>query len=174
MFKKKHFIFPLIFIATAVLLLLAFYKGQDIKLQPSFQTSSMHDLHMTLREDQVIKWELSAREAVFPVGSREVFLKSLGVKINRDPEILLAGGSGVYLIDQGNVNLAGSVELNIKNTKFTTDSLTWDSKAELITTQDPIRFTGANFLIEGSGLAASVKQQKIRILKNVKATFNLT
>ncbi|RJQ49071.1 MAG: LPS export ABC transporter periplasmic protein LptC [Nitrospiraceae bacterium] len=174
MFKKNYFIILSIFLVVTVLLVLTYYKGQGIKLQPSFQTSSMQDLHLTLRENDTVKWELSAREAVFPIGTKEVLLKTLGIKINQAPEILLASGSGVYTIDKGNVDLTGSVELNIKDTKFTTDSLKWDSRAELITTRDPVRFSGNNFLIEGNGLAASIKQQKIRILKNVKATFHLT
>jgi LPS export ABC transporter protein LptC len=174
MFKKKYFGILFIFLAIITLLLLSYYKEQGITIQPSYQTSSMQDLHLTHREDDKIKWELLAKEATFSKGEKEIFLKSLGLKINQAPEIYLTSGNGVYETEKGNISLVESVEINIKNTKFMTNTLKWDSKSELLTTEDTVKFSGKNFLIEGTGLAASVKQQKIRILKNVKATFNLT
>lgn len=131
----------------------------------------MQDLHLTNKEDSAVKWELSAREAIFPIGGKEIFLKSLDLKINRTPVIYLASGAGVYEIEKGYVTLDKSVEMNVKDTKFTTNSLKWNSAEELITTDDDVKFTGKNFLIEGTGLTAAVSQQKVRILKNVKAVF---
>jgi LPS export ABC transporter protein LptC len=173
MFKKNYVVVLSVLLAIIIFFILSYYKHEGIKLQASFQTSSMKNLHLTHRDDNQVTWELSAKEAVFPVGAKEILLKSLGVRINRTPEIYLAGESGVYEFENGEVVIDKSVELTVKDVKFTSDTLKWDSTKELITTEDDVRFSGNNFLVEGTGLAASIKQQKVRILKNVKATFHL-
>jgi LPS export ABC transporter protein LptC len=173
MTKKNYVVILSIFLAVIVFLTLYYFKEESIRIQPSFHTSSMQNLHLTHREDNQINWELSAQEAVFPVGAKEILLKSMGIRINRTPEIYLTGESGIYEIEKGEVVFDKPVQLNIKNTTFTSNTLKWDSEKDLITTEDAVKFSGNSFLIEGTGLAASIKQQKVRILKNVKATFNL-
>ncbi len=147
------------------------YKEQGMELNPSFRTSTMQRLHLTHREDNKVEWELSAREAVFPQDNKEVFLKSISLKINQSPEIYITSGSGVYKTDEGDIILNKNVELNMENSKFTTSSLKWDGKSGTITTDDPVRLAGANFSIDGTGLVAKTEQQKARILKNVKAVY---
>ena len=161
-------------LATCALLIFTYYKEQKIKLHPVFKTSTMQNLHLIHREDSAIKWELTATEAVFPIGEKEIFLTSLGLKINNTPEIRLTSGSGIYEIENGNILLNKSVEMNMKDHRFLTDTLKWNSKDNLISTDDDIKFIGKDFIIEGTGLSATLKQQKIHILKNVKATFNIT
>ena len=100
-----------------------------------------------------------------------VFLKSLGLKVKQSPEIYLTSQKGVYEVEKGNITLNNTVELNIRDTKLATNSLEWNSKNELITTKDDVKFSGKNFLIEGAGLIAKTKQQQIRIVNNVKAIF---
>jgi len=63
------------------------------------------------------------------------------------------------------------VKVNIKDIQFTTDSLKWSGKDELLSTIDRVRFTGDKFLIEGEGLSAKIKDQKMKILDNVKGNF---
>ncbi|RJQ51886.1 MAG: LPS export ABC transporter periplasmic protein LptC [Nitrospiraceae bacterium] len=173
MTKRSSIIILSVFLAAVIFLILGYYKGEVTGLRPSFRTSSMQNLHLTHREDNQITWELSAREALFPTGSKEILLRSMGIRINRTPEIRLTGETAVYEVEKGEVAVNKSVEINIKDTTFTSDTLKWDSAKELLTTEDDVRFSGKNFLIEGTGLTASIEQQKVRILKNVKATFYL-
>ncbi|MBI4850154.1 MAG: LPS export ABC transporter periplasmic protein LptC [Nitrospirae bacterium] len=170
----KRFVWVLsLFLVAGCFILSSYYKDQRIKIQPSFHTSTMHDLHLAHRENDEVKWELSATEAVFPIGGEEVFLKSLGLKINQPSGIYLESASAIYEIEGRNVTLNKPVELNMKDAKFTTDSLKWNSVNGLITTEDDVKLIGKNFVIEGTGLSAKTEQQYIRILKNVKAVFNL-
>jgi len=131
----------------------------------------MNHLYLKHREGDNVRWELTSDKAILPPGNKEVFLTSLALKINQSPEIYLTSGSGVYDIEQENVLLNQSVELTIKDATFTTDTLNWNSKDDLITTEDVIKFTGSSFLITGTGLAGKAKEQKVRILKDVKAIF---
>ncbi len=157
-------------LVIGILVILNYNEG-NVKIRPSYQTSTMQQLHLTHKEDNKVKWELSAKSAIFPIGNKEVFLESLGLKINHSPEIYLTSESGIYKIKKGDITLNKPVELNIKDAKFITNSLKWKNKDELITTDSAIRFSGKTFLIEGRGLAAKIKQQEVRILNNVKAIF---
>lgn len=131
----------------------------------------MNNLHLTHREGNKVKWELASDRAILPMENKEIFLESLTLKINQTPEIYLTSGKGLYEIDKGNVTLNETVKLSIKDSMFTTDSLHFDSKEELITTEDDIKLTGGSFLIKGKGLAAQVKQEQVRIIKDVEAVF---
>ena len=170
MIKSRFFRILSATLVVGVLILLS-YNEQNVKILPSYRTSSMKDLHLTHKEGSKVKWELSADKAILPIGNKEVFLESLSLKINRTPEIFLTSGSGIYEIDNGDITLNKNVELNIKETTFTTDTMKYNSKDEIITTDDDIKFNGNNFLIEGTGLIAKTKQQNMRIIKNVKAIF---
>jgi LPS export ABC transporter protein LptC len=170
MLKGKFFWALSVILVIAVLVTLN-YKEQSLKIRPSYRTSSMKQLYMTHREDNKIKWVLKAKNATFPKGNKKILLDSLDLEINHSPVIYLTSGSGIYEIKKRNVTLKKPVELNIKGAKFTTTTMKWNSKHELITTDDAIKFRGENFLIEGTGLYSRVKQKKVKILNNVKAIF---
>ena len=174
MFKKNYLGVLILIIAISALIFISYYKEQGVIIQPTYQTSSMQDLHLTHRENDKIKWELTAREAIFPSGKKEIILKILGLKINQSPEIYVTSSNGTYETEKGDIVLNESVEMNIKDAKFTTNTLKWDSTRELLTSDDNVKFSGSDFLIEGTGLSATVTQQKIKILKNVKATFYIS
>lgn len=131
----------------------------------------MENLHLKHREGNKVEWELTAEKAILPAGNKEVFLKFLALKINQTPEIYLTSANGLYEIENGNVTLSNSVEVNMKDTTFATDTLKWYSKDNLITSDDEIKVSGGNFLIKGMGLTAKTDQQKVRILKDVEAIF---
>lgn len=154
-----------------VILIILNYNEPSVKMVPLLQTSEMENLHMEHKEGDKVKWELSSNKAILPLGNKEVFLESLVLKINQTPEIYLTSGSGIYEIDRGNVTLNKPVELKIREATFATDSLKWNSKEELITSDDQIKLSGSSFLITGTGLSAKVHDQQVRIIKDVKAIF---
>jgi LPS export ABC transporter protein LptC len=147
------------------------YKENKVKINPSYKTSSMLDLHLTHKEGDSIKWQLHAKEAIFPIGEKEVLLKSLDVNINHSPKIYLTSGSGKYELEKGDITLDSPVELNVEHGKFITSSLKWNNNDEVISTNDDVRFTGKNFFITGTGLTAKLNQERVRILRNVKAIY---
>ncbi len=168
---KSRFFWIVAAIMIAVFSAIFTYKDQGMEISPSFRTSTMQKLHLTHREDNKVKWELSAREAVFPQGKDEILLRAISLMIDQSPKIYITSGSGVYKIDKGDIILNKNVELNMENSRFTTTTLKWDSNGGMITTDDPVRFTGSNFSINGTGLVAETERQKARILKNVKAIY---
>ena len=147
------------------------YRDHNAVINPSYQTSSMKNLHLTHKENKKVAWELLARNAIFPIGEKEVLLESIDLTIKNTPEIYLTSGSGVYEVDKQYVTLNKNVEILIRDAVFSTNTLKWNSKDGLISTNDDILLRGDNFLIEGTGLTAKVQQQKVKIQKNVKAIY---
>lgn len=170
MIKGRILLVFSIILAAGILIILG-YNNRNVTVRPSYQTSSMKNLHLTHKEEKKVQWELLAENAIFPVGRKEIILETIDLKINHSPEIYLTSDSGIYDVDKGDVMLNKPVEINIKDTKFSTDTLNWNSSDELISTLDAVTFEGSNFLIKGIGLSAKIEQQKVKIEKNVKAIF---
>ncbi len=168
---KGRFFWTISALLIIGILIILGYSDRDVEISPSYQTSSMKNLHLTHKEDKKVNWELTAQNAIFPMGKKEVLLESIGLKIKQSPEILLTSGSGVYEVDKQNVTLNKPVEILIKDTVFSTNTLKWNSKDELISTKDDVKFRGNNFLVEGTGLTAKVNKQKVTIQNNVKAIY---
>ena len=169
--NKTRLIWITSILAVVGIVVVLNYSDTDVKIHPSYQTSSMKNLHLTRKDNNEVKWELSADEAIIPETKENIFLTSISLKINKSPEVYLTSGTGSYAIEDENITLNDPVELHMQDKKFITHSLTWSSKDELITTRDPVRFTGENFMISGTGLAAEIKQQNVKITNNVKAIF---
>jgi LPS export ABC transporter protein LptC len=168
---KNRLFWMLSFILAISILFILTYRGQNVYINPSFQESSMKSLHLINKRDNEIRWELSAPKATIPEDKKRIFLQSPSLIINNSPEIHVTSGNGIYEIEKDNVTLSTPVKINIKDAIFETDSLTWNSKDELISTDDPVQVKGNNYIINGTGLTAQVTQQKVRILNNVKAIF---
>ncbi len=168
---RSRFFWILSATLVIVFIIILGYREQSINISPSFKESTMQKLQMTHKKDNEIKWELLAREASFPVDKKEILLQSIGLTINYSPKIYITSKSGTYEIEKENITLNEDVELHTEDAKFTTDTLNWNGKDELITTEDDVKFRGKSFLIEGKGLAAETARQRVRILKDVKAVF---
>jgi LPS export ABC transporter protein LptC len=164
----------IVFACVLVLALITLnYSGNSLKIKPSYKMSSMHNVHMVNKEGNSLKWELSAEKAIFPKGNSEILLNSLGLRIEHTPEIYLTSESGIYKVENGNMILNSPVELNVKDVKFKTAGIQWNNHEETLTTNNDVEFIGQTFNIVGKGLRANTKDQKVRILKDVKAIFYL-
>lgn len=168
--KTKLLMVFLIAILIIELIILG-YNENRIKLALAYKASYIQDFHLTYKDGDKRRWEFVSEKATFPKESSDIFLEGLTMRVHNNDKITLTGGSGIYNIRNENLTVRGPVEIEIKGTKLITDSLTWDIRGELITTQDAVKFKGENFLIEGKGLTASTKDQHIKILGDVKSIF---
>jgi len=158
---------------TLLILVLYGYREDDLKITPSYKSSSMHGLHLIHKTGDKIKWELKAEGATMPENEDEIIINSLQLRIYNDYGVNLSAGSGSYKIDDKVLTINSPVEIDIKNARLMTDSLTWDGQNGLIRTDKMITFKGDNFYIEGTGLEVKIKEERVRILKDVKGTFYL-
>jgi LPS export ABC transporter protein LptC len=168
--RGKFFLILLTGLAIIILVVLS-YREDGVKTYPSYKMSSMRGFRLIHKENDEIKWELTAEKATFPRGEKEVLLNDLFMKVHHDRELALKGGSGVYNIREKTLVINKPIEIDIEGAKLTTDSLVWNGKKGLLTSREPIKFSEKNFLIEGTGLTANVKDQRIRIMKDVKGIF---
>ena len=167
--RKFYWILAVALIVSA-LAIYNFYE-YNLSMPRLYQTSSMHQVHLKHKQGNDVTWELSADSAFFPTGKKEVYLKIVGIKINHSPEIYLTGGNAIYEIEKEEITLTTPVEVITNGTKFTTETLKLNSSNDTATTDDAIKYSGKDFLIEGTGLIATMKQKEIRIMNDVKATF---
>lgn len=128
---------------------------------------------MVNKDGNSVKWELSAKKAVFPEGNNEILLISLEVQIPSTPGIYLNSASGIYKVDKGDITLSAPVEMYVGDTIFRTTEMKWNNSKEILTADNNVEFIGATFSITGKGLTANTKEHKVRILKDVKAIFYL-
>jgi len=169
----KKIVFPLFTIVTLVVLTLVGYREDDIRISPSFKSSSMHGLCLTHKVGNEVRWELRAEDAVFPEGATEITIKSLKLLIYDDHRIRLSAGSGTYNITTKTLTINKPVRINMRDTTLMTERLIWDGQKGLISTEEEITLRGKNFYIQGKGLEAEIKQERVRILDNVKGVFYL-
>jgi LPS export ABC transporter protein LptC len=169
----KRIIFSLFAIVILVVLILTGYREDEVRISPSYKSSSMHGLYLTHKAGNEVKWELKAEDAIFPEGATEITIKSLELQIYDDHRIRLFAGTGTYNIDTKTLTINRPVRINIRDATLLTDRLTWDGQRGLIKTDEEITFSGRNFHIQGRGLEAEIRQERIRILNNVKGIFYL-
>jgi len=170
MIKTRLTLILSILLVIGTLVILNF-DGRNVKINPSYQTSSMKDLFLTHKEKGVIKWELSADKALMPISKKEIYLNDLKLKINRQTHIFLTSGSGIYEVEEENITLNNPVELKMKDTTFQTTTIKWNSADEFITTDDAVQFVGNKFRIVGKGMTAQLDKEHVRIMNDVKAVF---
>jgi LPS export ABC transporter protein LptC len=168
--KGKIFLVLSIILALGILVILG-YKEDSINISPSYHTSSMRGIHLNHKEGNDLKWELFAHNATFPQDKKEIFLDSLELNILNKPGIKITGVKGIYDISSKDLSVRDRIEITLSNGVFRTDSLKWKSEEDTITTSNNVEFISDKFTIQGTGLIAKVKEERIRILKNVKGTF---
>ncbi|MBI5025555.1 MAG: LPS export ABC transporter periplasmic protein LptC [Nitrospirae bacterium] len=168
---KGKFVFIVSALLALGIVLILGYEDNEIKTTPSHRTSSVQGFRITNKEGNKTQWELTANKAEFQEGEKEILLKDITLKLQHNNEIILTGSSGIYNIQNSNLAVNKPVEVNMDFYKLTTDSLLWNGSEELITTKDDIKLIGKTFLIEGSGLSATMGEQKVRVLSDVKAQF---
>jgi LPS export ABC transporter protein LptC len=168
---KVKLLLAFLAVLAVVSLVVLNYWESGVNTYPSYKISSMRGFHLTHKENDKIKWELKAEKATFPEDTKEVLLKDLTMRISHDREMSLSGGSGIYDIEEKTLVIKKPIEIDIEGATLITDSLTWNGQKGILSTDEWFTFKDKYIHIEGKGLTAKVKEQQIRILKNVKGTF---
>lgn len=168
---KGNFFLVLSIILSLGILIVLGNTEDSINITPSYRTSLMRGIQMNHKKGNALKWELFARNATFPEDKEDILIDSIELKIHDEPEIYITGGKGIYNINKKDLDVKGQIEIKLREGVFRTDSLKWISNEGLITTADDVKFISDRFTIEGTGLIAKIKEENIRILKNVKGTF---
>lgn len=131
--------------------------------------SFIEDLRILHRKNGTIDWTLTANRADFLNNSEKARLKDIRMQIQKDGVSLIAD-SGTYDLSTQSFTTDDMVQAEGDDYTIRADSIQYEISSGTIKTDGKIHVEGKGFEIQGKGLQAD-KNQKVRILNDVKATF---
>jgi len=142
-------------------------SGEGVKLR---------DIHYTQDDpDAKIKWVLDAREVRFSEDRKTIFFHGfqLSMTPRNRPWFKLQGKEGKYTRDSGDMELWGDLK-GISGNGYTilTDRMKVNEKRGEVRTDLPVRIIGPLFSVEGRGLAADMKTERLRILSHATTVIH--
>jgi LPS export ABC transporter protein LptC len=132
--------------------------------------SFVDGLRVVNRKDGLTEWVLLANRADMSRDGKEARLTGIEMQLESQG-ITIRAEQGLYNMETKQVSVARNVSARSKKYFITADRANIDSRGSL-ETSGAVKIEGAKFMIEGKGMEADNIKQKVRILKNVKATFN--
>jgi LPS export ABC transporter protein LptC len=117
-------------------------------------------------------WDLSGKSA--DIFTEVVKLnKVIGNLYGKDENIKLTADRGDFNKNDGKVHLEQDVVITTSSgAKLTTDSLDWDRKNQLVTTEDPVNIQRDNMVIVAQGAKGEPNLKKVALEKDVRLDIN--
>ena len=117
-------------------------------------------------------WDLSGKSA--DIFQDVVKLKDvIGNLYGKEEDIKLTADKGDFDKTQGKIHLEDNVIITTSTgAKLTTDSLDWDRKNKLVTTQDAVNIERGNMVTTASGARGEPDLKKISLDKDVTVNIN--
>jgi len=113
-------------------------------------------------------WELSGKSA--DIFSDVVKLKDItGNLYGKEEDIKLTSDNGDFNKAEGKIHLENNVVITTTSgAKLTTDSLDWDRKNSVVSTQDLVNIVRDNMVASGQGARGETNLKKVNLQKDVK------
>jgi lipopolysaccharide export system protein LptC len=83
---------------------------------------------------------------------------------------VLGQDTGVVQLD-GDVHVAGTLPHSQDPVEISTQHLAFDTRAQLVSTRDPVTFAVAGHRLDGTGLMVSLKDHRVQLESGVHGTF---
>ena len=182
-FLKRHW--PLLGLC-ALMLLATFYllkSGKDLFKAPALLKNLMSGEGLKLEDvhyaqdnpDDKIKWVVDAREVRFSGDRKNVEFVDFRLKVEPEdkPWFKLNGKKGSYSKDTGKIELFGSIDgFSSDGYRILTEYLLINEKAGHLSTDKPVKISGPFFVVDGQGLFADLKGERMKVLSNVTTNIN--
>ncbi len=166
--RKWFYILTVIVVSIAGFIFL--HKDKPFTVRIRQEGSSISGLKLNHSENGALKWELTSRRAEIGQGGEDAHLYALTLNIYQGRSLVLNGKEGIYDFKNKNLKIK-DVRATVDDMSLDTDSLLWKAADEEITTEDTINIKGKNFSIDGKGLIIKAREQKVRVLQDVKGIF---
>lgn len=131
--------------------------------------SFFEGLKILYKKDAHIVWTLLAKKADFTEGEKLVKLSGITLTIPKNG-IVFQADTGIYNLSNRNFTVEGPVKAKTTDYTIITDSIDYEASSGDIKTNGWIEVEGKKFKLDGRGMEVD-SEQKVRILKDVKATF---
>ncbi len=160
--------------SAALSVLLIFLLGNeksgkvDLRVQGD---SFIEGLRIVNRQNGVRSWTLTAKRADMSHDGAEADLSGVEVKIeNRG--ITVRADQGRYDMEKKRIRVSGTITASDSAYAITTADVEIDGAAGTLRTDETVRLSGSKIRLEGKGMEIDNTTQRVRILKDVKATFH--
>ncbi len=169
MLRKGFFLF--LVVAALTVLVLA-HSENSSKLDVQFQGDSFFEgLKIVNRKNGITEWVLMAKRADMTKDGKQAVLSGVEVRLEKQG-MIVAAESGSYNMETEQISVEGVLQAQNSNYTFRTSQALIDGSKGNFNAAGNVSIKGRNFELEGKGLQADNTNHKVRILKDVKATFN--
>jgi LPS export ABC transporter protein LptC len=167
---KKLLFLVLIVAALTFFVLIRSEKGGKLDVQVKGD-SFFEGLKIVNKKNGVTDWVLWAKRADMTMDGKQALLSGVEVKLESQGMTVLAD-KGLYDMETRQISVDGVLRASNNDYVFTTSQARIDGNKGKFDTAGDVKIEGKKFELEGKGMQADNNQHKVRILKNVKATFN--
>ena len=168
--KKSLLVF-----ASILLFSLLFYMvggEKDSKLNIHLKGESfLEGLKIIQKRNGVQDWVLNAKRADISKDGNEANLTDIKMEV-KNKGITIFAEKGLYNMNTKKISVEGPITAKNNNYSITTEQVEIDNDAGLLTTGKDVYIVGKKFTLQGKGMEVNNNEQKVRIMKDVKATFN--
>jgi len=168
--RKRIVFLALILLCSAIFLYLRSEKPGRLDVQ--FKGDSFFEgLKIVNNKDGTTAWVLTAKRADLSKDGKEALLNGIEMNI-ASQGITVQAEKGLYNMETRQISIDGVIKAHNKDYEITAGQASIDSDTGKIETSGDVRIEGKKFNLEGTGMKADNNEQTVRILNNVKATFN--
>lgn len=170
-FMKKSFLFVLsLFLLFSFFFLLKEEKGlkPDILLKGN---SFIEGLRIIYKKNGNKDWVLSAKRADISEDGDKAYLTGIEMTV-QDKGMTLYADKGLYLMTDKNLTIDGKMVAKGDTYSITSVDGAFDNSAGNFKTNGDVRIDSKKFSVQGRGMNIDSSEQKVRILKDVKAVFH--
>ena len=170
-FMKKS----LLFLASLLLFSLFFFmveREKAGKLDIRFKGESfLEGLKIIQKKNGIQNWILTAKRADISDDGNEANLTDIEMEV-KNKGITIFAEKGLYNLNTKKISVEGPITAKGNAYSITTEQVEIDNDAGLLTTGKDVHIEGKKFTLQGKGMEIKNNEQKVRIMKDVQATFN--
>ena len=116
-------------------------------------------------------WTLIAKKADFQEHENLAYLDDVQITLE-GKNMTISADKGQFNMSNKNLSVDGNIIAKSKNYSITTEHVSLNSETGTISSDGNISLKGKKLNLQGKGISINNTEQKVRILKDVKATFN--
>ncbi len=133
--------------------------------------SFLEGLKIIQKKNGVQDWILTAKRADISKDGNLADLTDIVMEI-KNRGITIFAEKGLYNMNTKKISVEGPITAKGDTYSITTEQVEIDNDAGLLTTSKDVSIVGKKFAVHGKGMEVNNNEQKVRIMKDVKATFN--
>jgi len=115
-------------------------------------------------------WVMTAKRANIIGNGDKADLSDIEVTI-KDKNVTILAEKGLYDIHGKKLTINGAITAKDRDYTITSRDVEFDNATGVLKTDGKVTLTGRKFTLTGIGMQADNKEQKVRILSNVSATY---